>query len=146
MRWFFKLVRSTHAAVFRLSGGRVGASIAGMPMLLLATTGRRSGRLHSVPLGYLLELDSYVVIASYRGSPKHPAWYLNLRSEPKALVQVGSEKIEVIAKTVDSDAREQLWNRLVEKTPIYQRFQDRTSRQIALVYLTPVDPGTNVLP
>ena len=142
MRWFFKLVRSAHFAVFRLSGGRVGASIAGMPMLLLATKGRRSGRLHNVPLGYLLEQDSYVVIASYRGSPKHPAWYLNLRAEPKALIQVGSDKIKVIAKTVDSDSREQLWNRLVEKTPIYKRFQDRTSRQIPMVYLTPVDLDT----
>ena len=113
-----------------------------MPMLLLATKGRRSGRFHNVPLGYLLEQDSYVVIASYRGSPKHPAWYLNLRAEPKALIQVGSDKIKVIAKTVDSDSREQLWNRLVEKTPIYKRFQDRTSRQIPMVYLTPVDLDT----
>ena len=120
--------------------------MAGMPMLLLATTGRRSGRLHNVPLGYILEQDAYVVIASYRGSPKHPAWYLNLRTEPQALVQVGSEKIKVIAKTADADAREQLWNRLVEKTPIYKRFQARTSRQIPMVYLTPVDLGTEVQP
>ena len=146
MRWFFKLVRTTHATVFRLSDGRVGASIAGMPMLLLATKGRRSGRTHNVPLGYLLEQDSYVVIASYRGSLKHPAWYQNLRAEPKALVQVGSEEIKVIAKTVDSDAREQLWNRLVKKAPIYKRFQDRTGRQIPMVYLTPFDVSSEVQP
>ncbi len=139
MRWFFKLVRSTHAALFRLSGGRVGASIAGMPMLLLTTRGRRSGRVHSVPLGYMMEEDSYVVIASYRGSPKNPAWYLNLLSEPQVMVQVSNRKIAVVAGTAEGEARERLWNRLVAKTPIYQRFQDRTSRQIPLVYLTPTD-------
>ena len=89
MRWFFKLVRSTHATVFRLSGGRIGASIAGMPMLLLTTKGRQSGRAHTVPLGFLMEEDSFVVIASYRGSPRNPAWYLNLQSEPQVTVQVG---------------------------------------------------------
>ena len=73
MRWFFKLVRSIHATVFRLSGGRIGASIAGMPMLLLTTKGRQSGRAHTVPLGFLMEEDSFVVIASYRGLPRNPA-------------------------------------------------------------------------
>jgi len=139
VRWFFKLVRTTHAAIYRLSGGRVGASIGGMPMLLLATKGRRSGRAHNVPLGYMMEQDSYVVIASYRGSPRNPAWYLNLLAEPQAFVQVNSRKIAIVATTADNEAREKLWNRLVAKTPIYKRFQERTKRQIPLVYLTPVN-------
>jgi len=141
MRWFFKLVRSTHATVFRLSGGRIGASIAGMPMLLLTTKGRQSGRAHTVPLGFLMEEHSFVVIASYRGSPRNPAWYLNLQSEPQVTVQVGEQNITVVAKTADAEARARLWNRLVAKTPIYKRFQDRTSRQIPVVYLMPVDSG-----
>lgn len=141
MRWFFKLMRSTHAAVLRLSGGRVGASIAGMPMLILATRGRRSGRVHNVPLGFMMEQDSYVVIASYHGSSKHPAWYLNLLSDSQAIVQVSSRKIAVVARTADADARERLWNCLVAKTPIYQRFQERTNRQIPMVFLTPVNPS-----
>ena len=141
MRWFFKLVRSTHATVFRLSGGRIGASIAGMPILLLTTKGRQSGRAHTVPLGFLMEEDSFVVIASYRGSPRNPAWYLNLQSEPQVTVQVGERNIAVVAKTADAEGRARLWNRLVAKTPIYKRFQDRTSRQIPVVYLMPVDSG-----
>ena len=139
MRWFFKLVRTSHAAIYRLSGGRLGASIAGMPMLILATKGRRSGRIHRVPLGYMKEQDSYVVIASYRGSPRHPAWYLNLLNEPQALVQVSRRRIAVVARTADAEARERLWACLVKSTPVYQRFQDSTSRQIPLVYLAPVD-------
>ena len=139
MRWFFKLVRTTHAVIFRLSGGRVGASLGGMPMLLLTTKGRRSGRVHSVPLGYMMDQESYVVIASYRGSTRNPAWYLNLLHEPLVFVQVGMRKISVVARPVDSVEREALWSRLVAKTPIYGRFQDHTKRQIPLVYLTPAN-------
>ena len=143
MRWFFKLARTTHAAMFRLSRGKVGASLAGMPILILATKGRRSGRVHNVPLAFMMEEDSYVVIASYRGSPRHPAWYLNLLNEPQAIVQVKGRKIAVVAKTVDTEARENLWNRLVAKTPVYNRFQERTKRQIPMVYLTPVNSNSD---
>ena len=139
MRCFFKLVRTTHAAIYRLSGGRVGASIAGMPILLLATIGRRSGRVHNVPLGFIMEQDAYVVIASYRGSTKHPAWYLNLQIEPKATIQVNSRKIAVVATTAEGEARDRLWDRLVAKTPVYQRFQAHTNRQIPMIYLTLVE-------
>jgi len=111
-------------------------------MLILTTKGRRSGRVHRVPLGYLMEQDSYVVIASYRGSPKHPAWYLNLLNEPQAIVQVNRSRLAVVARIADAEARERLWTRLVTKTPLYQRFQDHTSRQIPMVYLTPVPSRT----
>ena len=110
-------------------------------MLLLTTKGRQSGRAHTVPLGFLMEEDLFVVIASYRGSPRNPAWYLNLQNEPQVTVQVGERNIAVIAKTADAEARARLWNQLVAKTPIYQRFQDHTSRQIPVVYLVPVDSG-----
>lgn len=142
MRWFFKLVRTLHVVIYRLSDGRVGASIAGMPMLILATKGRRSGKAHSVPLGYMTERDSYVVIASYRGSPRHPAWYLNLLNEPQATLQVNRLRIAVVAKTADAEAREKLWTCLVARTPLYKRFQERTDRQIPMVYLTPVNSTT----
>ena len=142
VRWFFKLVRTTHAVIYRWSGGRVGASIAGMPMLILVTKGRRSARVHSVPLGYMMERDSYVVIASYRGSSRHPAWYLNLLNEPQAIVQVKKRRIAVVAKTADAEARERLWTCLVTRTPLYKRFQERTKRKIPMVYLTPVNSGT----
>ena len=140
MRWFFKLLRTTHVAIYRLSGGRVGASLAGMPMLILTTKGRRSGRAHTVPLGYMMEGDSYVVIASYRGSPRHPAWHLNLLNDPQAFVQVNRRKFAVVAKKAEAESRDRLWTSLVAKTPVYKGFQERTSRQIPMVYLTPVNP------
>ena len=85
-----------------------------------------------------MESGSYVVTASYRGSPRHPAWYLNLLREPQATVQVNERRIAVVARTADPEAREKLWACLVAKTPGYQSFQDRTHRQIPMIYLTPV--------
>jgi len=139
MRWLFKFGVRVHTAVFRLSGGRVGASAGGMRMLILTTRGRRSGKTRSVPLGYILDGGSYVVIASYGGSTRHPSWYLNLLSEPRGFVQVKGLKIAVTAQVANPSARELLWNRLVGKTPLYQKYQDRTKRQIPMVLLTPIN-------
>ena len=106
-------------------------------MLILTSTGRRSGKTHKVPLGYIMDGDSYVVIASYGGSTRNPEWYLNIVSEPRVSVQVKGDRITVTAQTVDTVARERLWTQLVAKAPLYQKFQDRTTRQIPMVLLTP---------
>ena len=137
MRRLFKLVVNIHAAVYRLTGGRVGVSIGGMRMLILTTTGRRSGKAHKVPLGYIMDGGRYVVIASYGGSNRNPDWYLNLVRKPQALAQVRGYRISVTARTADAAARERLWTQLVAKAPIYQKYQDRTTRQIPLLLLTP---------
>jgi deazaflavin-dependent oxidoreductase (nitroreductase family) len=137
MRRLFKIVVIIHATIYRLSGGRLGVTIGGMGMLILTTTGRRSGKPRAVPLGYMMENDSYVVIASYGGSTTNPAWYLNLINEPRAFVQVKGHKVAVTAQKVEAADREQLWSRLIAKAPLYQKFQDRTKRQIPMVFLTP---------
>ncbi len=136
-----KLGASIHAAVYRWSGGRVGTSIGGMRMLILTTKGRRSGKARSVALGYTEEGNSYVVIASYGGSVNHPHWYLNLRKEPFAYAQVREKRMAVRTQTVDAQDRERLWPQLVAKAPLYQHYQDRTQRQIPMVYLTPIESG-----
>ncbi len=149
MRRLFKLAVNIHAAVYRLTGGRVGVSIGGMRMLILTTTGRRSGKAHKVPLGYskacIMDGNCYVVIASYggwynrnrNGGSRNPDWYLNLVRKPQALAQVRGHRISVTARTADAAARERLWTQLVTKAPIYQKYQDRTTRQIPLLLLTP---------
>ena len=106
-------------------------------MLILTTTGRSSGKAHEVPLGCLIDGDSYVVIASYGGSTRNPDWYLNLVSEPRAFVQVKGHRIAVTGQTADTVVRERLWAQLVAKAPLYQKYQDRTTRQIPMVLLTP---------
>ena len=137
MRRLFKIVVRVHSIIYRLSGGRVGVTIGGMGMLILTTKGRHSGKPRAVPLGYMMENDSYVVIASYGGSATNPAWYLNLINEPRAFVQVKGHKVAITSETVDAADREQLWSRLIAEAPLYQKFQDRTKRQIPMVFLTP---------
>ena len=137
MSQLFRIGVSIHNAIYRLTGGRVGATIGGMRMLILTTKGRRSGKYRKVPLGYFMDDDSYVVIASYGGSPRNPAWYLNLLSEPRAVVQVKGRRIAVTAENADAATRERLWARLVARAHYYQNFQDRTERLIPLMFLTP---------
>lgn len=110
-------------------------------MLILTTKGRRSGKARSVALGYMEEGNSYVVIASYGGSVNHPHWYLNLQKAPLVSAQVRGKKLAVRAQTADAEDRARLWPQLVAKVPLYQHYQDRTQRQIPLVYLTPIEPG-----
>src|SRR5262245_62487452 len=97
-RWLLALVTWVHSAIYRLSGGRVGGRLSGMPMLLLTTRGRRSGRERTLPLLYVADEKGWVVVASNAGDDRHPAWWLNLRARPEARVQVGRERCAVRAR------------------------------------------------
>ena len=137
MRRLLRMFTRVHTAILMLSGGRIGSSVIGMPVLMLTTIGRRSGKRRSVALGYLVEGDAYVVIASYGGSPRSPAWRLNLLKEPRAAIQVKSLKVAVTTREADGELRERLWARVVAQAPLYQKYQDRTNRVIPVVLLTP---------
>jgi deazaflavin-dependent oxidoreductase (nitroreductase family) len=106
-----------------------------MDYLLLTTTGRRSGKRHTVPLLYLREGPSLAVIASFGGKPRHPDWYWNLRKEPKVGVQVEGERFVAKAREADAVERARLWPRAVAVWPGYAEYQRRTDRQIAIVIL-----------
>ena len=106
-------------------------------MLILTTTGRRSGRPHEVPLLYLRDGESLVVIASYGGRPNYPDWYLNLVAKPEAQVQITGRRQRVTARTADSAEREALWPRIVEAYEGYSEYQSRTDRIIPVVVLVP---------
>jgi len=86
-QWFGNL----HRTIYRLTNGRVGARLAGRPMLLLTTTGRKSGEPRTTPLSYLRDGDDCIIVASNNGADRHPAWWLNLESSPKGQVKVGRE-------------------------------------------------------
>jgi deazaflavin-dependent oxidoreductase (nitroreductase family) len=107
--------------------------------LVLHTIGRRSGLPRQTPLSYLQDGDAYVVIASDGGSPHHPDWYLNLQDHPEAEVEVAGRRHAVRAEAVTGEDREQLWRRAVASFGGYTGYQARTSRQIPVVRLTPVD-------
>ena len=127
-----------HRAIYRASGGRVGARLAGLDMLLLTTTGRRSGEPRTQPLACFADGDDWVVVASNAGQDRHPAWFLNLEACPDAQVRIGREAWAVRAHVAEGEERERLWPWLKERNPAYARYEQRTERRIPVVILRPV--------
>ena len=124
-----------HIGVYRLTRGHVLGRVVGAPVLLLTTTGRKSGKLRTWPLLYLVEDDTYVVVASNSGSPSHPSWYLNLRSNPAVTIQLGRRRLPVEARTASPEEKALLWSKMVELFSGYEAYQGRTKRQIPMVML-----------
>lgn len=140
---FFRLLGGVHRRVYLLSGGRLGGRIANMPVLLLTTTGRKTGRPRTQPLTYTNAGDGYAVIASKGGAAQHPLWYLNLRAHPLAKVTVGRETRKVKARDAEGEEREEFWHALSDLYPGYDRYAARTSRRIPVVVLEPVSAGSS---
>lgn len=106
-------------------------------MLLLTTVGRKTGKARTRPLGYFMDGDHYVVVASNAGLDHHPAWYGNLAANPGATVQVMDRRIRVRAETADPAERRRLWAELMRIAPAYGNYEKRTDREIPLVVLHP---------
>lgn len=137
---FGKYVGTAQARLYQATGGKWGAKfIRGTDVLLLTTTGRKSGEPRTVPLLYLQEGDRYYIVASKGGYPTHPAWYLNLCANPKVQLQVGAQVRPMLARTIDDEAKARVWPRLVAMYKDYADYQDRTDRPIPVVVLEPPD-------
>jgi deazaflavin-dependent oxidoreductase (nitroreductase family) len=125
-----------HAAIFRATGGRVGARIPGLPsLLLLETVGAKSGKRRTTPLVYMADGDDFVVVASKGGHPSNPGWLYNLRAHPETQIQIGGERIRVRAHEAMDDERTRIWPRAVEHNPHWGRYEQRTERKIPVVIL-----------
>jgi F420H(2)-dependent quinone reductase len=123
--------------LYRRSGGRIGGRMFGVPVLLLSTTGRRSGRPWTVPLMYSADGDGWVLIASNGGSPRHPAWWHNLRAAPEASVQIGRDVHPVTAAEVTGAERDRLWRVMADQYSGYDQYAKKTTRTIPVVRLHP---------
>ena len=132
---FVELFWRVHPKLYRWTGGRIGGSIGPMPVLLLTTTGRKTGAARTNALTYLPHGDDFVVIASVLGEPRHPAWWLNLEAHPDATAEVGRERHAVRARQAEGGERETLWKAVVAKVPDYEEYRRRTSRRIPVVVL-----------
>jgi len=133
--WSF--VGRIHRAVYRATRGRVGARLAGLDMLLLTTTGRRSGQPRTQPLACFRDGDAWLVVASNGGQDRHPAWFLNLEACRDARIRIGREEFAVRAQVAEGEQRARLWPWLQERNPPYARYEQRTERQIPVVILQP---------
>lgn len=132
-----ELFWSLHRRIYKWSAGRIGGHLLGLPVLLLTTTGRKTGQPRTTALTYLPKGDSCVVIASYLGEPRHPSWYLNLASSPNVEVQIGKRRLPMVAREVGGEQRSELWDEVVAKVADYAEYQERTDRQIPIVILEP---------
>ncbi|MFL5911369.1 MAG: nitroreductase family deazaflavin-dependent oxidoreductase [Gaiellaceae bacterium] len=132
-----KLFSQLNVLLYKASGGRIGGRFKGAPVLLLTTTGRKSGKRRTTPLLYGEDAGRYVVVASVGGAPKHPAWYLNLSGDPEATIQVGRRQLGVHAAATAGDERARLWTLMTRLYPRYDEYQAKTSREIPVVVLTP---------
>jgi deazaflavin-dependent oxidoreductase (nitroreductase family) len=127
-----------HTVVYRATGGVVGHRFPGAPpMLLLDHVGARSGTKRTTPLVYVEDGDDVVLVASKGGHPRHPAWFHNLRANPNATVQIGSERRAVTARVATAAERSRLWPMAVDAYGGYAGYQERTDREIPLVVLEP---------
>jgi deazaflavin-dependent oxidoreductase (nitroreductase family) len=118
---------------FRANQGKVGGQMAGLPLLLLTTTGAKTGRALIKPLAYTKDGDRIFVIASFAGSPNNPAWFNNLVANPTVTVEVGSERFEARAVVTTGEERQRLFNTQADKIPIFHDYQKKTTRQIPVV-------------
>ena len=135
----FKAFTELHRGLFVVSRGRVGGKVIGMPVVMLTTTGRKSGKQRHSMLTTPLELgDSFVLVASFGGDDRHPAWFLNLRERPHVKATIGSHTRSIVARVTAGDERSDLWSRLTAAHPNYGGYQTKTSREIPVVVLDPV--------
>lgn len=133
----FRILGGAHRAVYRLTGGRIGGKIGPARVLLLTTTGHKSGRPRTQPLLYTPAGAGYAVIASKGGAARHPLWYLNLRANPDVEVTVGRETKKLRARDAEGEERERLWRAMTEVYAGYDRYAEKTSRTIPVVVLEP---------
>jgi deazaflavin-dependent oxidoreductase (nitroreductase family) len=136
MRLFLKVVSAIHAALYRATGGRVGGTMMKVPILLLTTRGRKSGKERTTPLMYGRDGDNFVLIASVGGAPRNPAWYWNVRAQ-EAEVELGRERRRVQARDAEGEERDRLWAQMVGLYPGYADYQQKTTRRIPVVVLEP---------
>jgi deazaflavin-dependent oxidoreductase (nitroreductase family) len=133
-----RIINTVHQTLFTLSKGRVGGTLMGMPVVLLTTTGRKSGQPRRNMVGVpLTDGDNPVLIASFGGQPNHPQWYLNMKADSRVEITRGGQTVPMTARITEGAEREALWARAVADTPDFEKYQAQTKREIPIVVVEP---------
>jgi deazaflavin-dependent oxidoreductase (nitroreductase family) len=132
------LVQDAHRDKYIETNGEVGYIWNGASILLLTTTGSKTGQKRVIPIIYCQDGENFILIASHAGNPKHPAWFNNLMADPNAEVQVKADKWAVRARVAEGDERKRLWDLSAVQWPNYNVYTTRTTRVIPVVVLEPV--------
>jgi deazaflavin-dependent oxidoreductase (nitroreductase family) len=123
--------------IFLQTNGKIMASMRGMPVLLLTTVGRKTGKQRTTPLMYIRDGDNYVITTSNNGRDHHPAWFFNLQASPQVTIEIPGKRLRVIATIANSDEYGRLWHQLVAQAPFFDNYRKGTTRQIPMVWLKP---------
>ncbi|RPI92467.1 MAG: nitroreductase family deazaflavin-dependent oxidoreductase [Chloroflexi bacterium] len=137
--FFIKLFMDVNAFLIRLTNGRIGSKLGTQTILLLETTGRKSGQPRVIPIAYFLHEGKYLIVESNWGRNKHAEWYLNLKKTPRATLIVNGQKILVEAHEAQGDEYARLWKFAAERHPPYLRYQEMTSRHIPIIVFQPLN-------
>ena len=140
-RLMIKVTSALNKCLYRATGGVIGGRFGKANILLLTTTGRKSGRKRTTPLLYLKDGDDFVLIASNAGDDRNPGWWVNLKADPHGRVQVGWAKTSVTARQASAEEKARLWPRITDVYPGYDEYTTRTTREIPVVLLTPSEPA-----
>jgi deazaflavin-dependent oxidoreductase (nitroreductase family) len=130
------LIPRTNVIVYRWSNGRFGGKMRDLPVLILHTVGRKSGKRRQSPLLYSQDGEDYAVVGSRGGSDAPPAWWLNLQAKPEATIEIKGTKRPVSARTATAEEKAAYWPRLIAGYPFYNDYQARTAREIPVIVLS----------
>jgi deazaflavin-dependent oxidoreductase (nitroreductase family) len=131
------MVGKLNVPVYRLSRGRIGGRVGKGPVLLLTTTGRKSGEPRTAPVLYLADGERYVVINTNAGNTRVPAWSLNLRADPEAEVEVRGRRVKVRARLAEGEERDDLWRRHMQQYSGWDYYESKLDREIGVFVLEP---------
>ena len=135
-----KRIDKIHTWLYERTSGIIGSRLDGLDILLLTTTGKKTGRARSVPLPYFRDGSRYLLVASFGGNPKHPNWLANLVANPDVHVQCGHRRWSTRARVTEGDERARLWQEITYEFPRYAVYQTKTDRQIPVIVLDGPQP------
>jgi F420H(2)-dependent quinone reductase len=135
--WFWERFTDLHTAAYKASHGRIGGKAYGVPVALVESVGRKSGKRRTHPLLCQPDGDNLVLIASKGGTDRHPAWYFNLKAQPETTAWWKGKERKVRARVAEGEERERLWRLMADAYPEYENYQRRTDREIPVVVLEP---------
>ncbi|HRV93169.1 MAG TPA: nitroreductase/quinone reductase family protein [Anaerolineae bacterium] len=139
LKWVLKVANGLHVALYRMSDGKFANKIANLPILLITTFGRKSGKPHTNPVVYVKDGQDYLVSATNGGSDTDPGWYLNLKTRPEAKIEVGDTAFNVQAVITESEERTRLYEKFKAASNNFVKYEQGTSRVLPVIRLTPTD-------
>ncbi len=138
--WLIPWISRAHIAAYKLSQGKIGSNLAGHPGILIRTTGRKSGKPHTVCLPYIPDGENMLVVASYAGADKDPDWLKNMKADSEVIIRDKNRVFWAKAEILKTEDHKKKWKEVVDIAPWYEEYQTKTSRKIPLVRLSFLRP------